>query len=889
MAGDLRIPEATGEVDSTPSGASGTPAHLPAPTDQSPPAIPDHTLLQPIAGGSYGEVWLARSTLGTWRAVKMVHRRSFDHDRPYEREFAGLQRYEPVSRSHEHLVDVLQVGRNDAVGYFYYVMEVADAIGSSKGEGRSSKDEVRRANFEGRSSMGEVRRAKVEGRKTKSEGREDGASKTEASLPAEAGERALDLELRTSKLELRTSKSGLRPSPFYQPRTLLHDLRTRGCLPFEECVRVGLALTSALAHLHRHGLVHRDVKPSNIIFVDGVPKLADVGLVAATNEARSFVGTPGYIAPEGPGTPAADLYSLGKVLYELSTGRDRQDFPQLPVDLPLGVERSRWLEWNEVLTRACDPDPRRRYAAAETMRADLERVERGQSVRAHWRAARARAIGSKALLALVLTLAAWFTVSRATRRDTRPVPGESGVQASVFVLPFRAEPRRYGWWKGDPLANRLTDALMDSLALIPGVQVGPRKSGWVMEEEAGLRERVQREFGAREVVTGRVRTVTNGWEVTLALWDAGARGARWSDSFRGETNALLALERQMVHAVGRELGLNLTATVRAAVGDALSRNVEAWKLTCRAEARRSEVSRDGLTAATELAYQALAADPNCVEARMVLASTYRNLSGLRPPREVWPQLRDLAGQALQVDATAFRARYWLAWARICHDYDWEAGVRELEQVLPAEDHLNRAILYRWLGRLDAARTEQDQLERRNLVDSTVCFHSLKARFVERRYAEGIREALRWSGLLPESIIPQVCLAQLAMESGDYTTAREAIEMVRRRDDSPEYLALDGRCWALMGRRDEADRVLGELEAMSRTQYVNPYFVARIRAGLRDRGKALEALERAVEDRAEEIVNADWGGLRTDPAWDDLQDEPRFQALLRRAGLDVWPK
>ncbi|MCZ7635661.1 MAG: hypothetical protein M5U12_06200 [Verrucomicrobia bacterium] len=222
--------------------------------------------------------------------------------------------------------------------------------------------------------------------------------------------------------------------------------------------------------------------------------------------------------------------------------------------------------------------------------------------------------------------------------------------------------------------------------------------------EPVVRERMHRDFGAREVVTGRVRTVTNGCEVALVLWDAGARGARWSGSFRGETYALHALGRQMVRAVGRELGLDFTATVRSAVEDALSRNVEAWGLTRLAAARSSELNRDGLTAATELAYQALAADPNCVEARMVLAGAYRNLSGVRPPREVWPQLRDLAGQVPQVDATAFRARYWLAWSRICHDYDWEAGVRELEQVLPAVDHLNRAIPSRWLGRLDAAGT-----------------------------------------------------------------------------------------------------------------------------------------------------------------------------------------
>src|SRR2546428_13181493 len=88
--------------------------------------IPDHALIREIGRGSYGEVWLARNALGTYRAVKIVYRQTFAHDRPYEREFSGIQKFEPISRAHEGLVDILQVGRNNDAGYFYYVMELAD-------------------------------------------------------------------------------------------------------------------------------------------------------------------------------------------------------------------------------------------------------------------------------------------------------------------------------------------------------------------------------------------------------------------------------------------------------------------------------------------------------------------------------------------------------------------------------------------------------------------------------------------------------------------------------------------------------------------------------------------------------------------------------------------
>jgi serine/threonine protein kinase len=94
-----------------------------------PPQIPDHELLCQIGHGAYGEVWLARNAVGALRAVKIVQRQSFQHANHFEREFKGLLKFEPLSRSHDGLVDVLQIGRRDDVGYFYYVMELADPAG----------------------------------------------------------------------------------------------------------------------------------------------------------------------------------------------------------------------------------------------------------------------------------------------------------------------------------------------------------------------------------------------------------------------------------------------------------------------------------------------------------------------------------------------------------------------------------------------------------------------------------------------------------------------------------------------------------------------------------------------------------------------------------------
>src|SRR5687767_7059834 len=103
----------------------------PPPTPQPTVAIPDHELIRPIGRGSYGEVWLARTVLGEYRAVKIIRRDAFDRDRPLERELEGIKKFEPISRSHENQVHILHVGQ--FADGFYYVMELADDAGTSEG------------------------------------------------------------------------------------------------------------------------------------------------------------------------------------------------------------------------------------------------------------------------------------------------------------------------------------------------------------------------------------------------------------------------------------------------------------------------------------------------------------------------------------------------------------------------------------------------------------------------------------------------------------------------------------------------------------------------------------------------------------------------------------
>lgn len=266
------------------------------PSGQRPlPHVAEHQLIRCIGAGSGGEVWLARNALGSYRAVKIIYRNSFPWPKPYEDEFQGVLRFEPLSRQHDALVDVLQVGGSAEGDCFYYVMELAD-----------------------------------------------------------------------------DAHTGQTINPdFYQPRTLAVDLAGRQRLSIGECIRLGAPIASALGFLHRNGLIHRDVKPANIIFVNGFPKLADAGLVTEMFKTRTRVGTEGYIAPEGPGTPRADIFALGKVLYEISTGKDRTEYPELPVEMGPETEAQDLIQFNKIFLKACRANPRLRYLDAEEMMSDL--------------------------------------------------------------------------------------------------------------------------------------------------------------------------------------------------------------------------------------------------------------------------------------------------------------------------------------------------------------------------------------------------------------------------------------------------------------------------------------------------------------------------------------
>ena len=317
--------------------------------------IPDYELVIEIARGSYGQVWLARNVLGSWRAVKIVQRSLFEDSRPYQREFNGIRHYEALSRGHDGLIDVLHVGRNEDEGYFYYVMELAD-------------DQI-------------------------------------------VGQRIQTAD--------------------YTPRTLQSEMNARGPLPAEECIDLGARLADALDYLHQEDLVHRDIKPSNIVFVNGQPKLADIGLVAGSGMSSFSTGTLGFLPSEGTGGRTADVYALGKVLYEISTGKDRNAFPDLPASARGLSGREKLMQLNPLLLRACASDDVDRFKSTGDFANALRRLNAPSAFAGPFSWRERRLIALAAGLAALLVLSDALLIYLGTRQTTEQTIASTPPAAEI--------------------------------------------------------------------------------------------------------------------------------------------------------------------------------------------------------------------------------------------------------------------------------------------------------------------------------------------------------------------------------------------------------------------------------------------------------------------------
>ncbi len=770
---------------------SGVPRADPGVRGDRPPLIPDFELLRIIGRGAYGDVWLARGLTGIYRAIKLVWRDRFPNAEPFEREFKGLRQFMAMELPEAGQLALLHVGQNEAAGFFYYVMELAD-------DGHTGR--------------------------------------------------------------------AINPAT-YAPLTLRELRLQRGRLPAAEGVRIGVELARALAGLHERGCVHRDIKPSNVILVGGVPKLADIGLVTFAADALTYVGTEGYVPPEGPGKPAADVYALGRLLYELVTGLDREEFPRLPPELDRVPDRKRLLELNEIILRACEPGADRRYRDAGALLADLLRLEEGNSLRGRRARAWARGAG------IGLAAAALIAVGAVVRTGIRPAAGAGPVAAAadskaIAVLPFRNMSADKG---GNAFfADGVHEDILTNLTHIAALRVVSRTSVEQYRNTKLPLRQIARELGVAWVLEGSVQRAGNRVHVTGQLVDARTDGQVWAESYDRDLTDVFAIQAELATKIAAALNTALSPREQRLLERRPTTNAAAYDLFLKARAVNFNApsSSAALHQREALLAQAVQLDPafglawgELAEVHAFFHFSQEDVSAARlaQAREAIEAAQRLAPDAPEVIRNLGTYYYYALrdFARATEQYEKLARLQPNDPTVHYWAGMVQRRQSRWTEALANFR-QAVQLEPTNLKSARALFLTLTQ---GRRYDEAIVEGRRLVGLANSHVEDAHALAHVYFLATGSTREMEEFfsGLSAEQAGAPRIVDLRAR-WA-------ADK--GDIAEVLRLDRLQPYFD----------GDAQPHYQQAVNAAVAYTAKGDWAGAQARVA--------PFLADLR-AGVEANP-
>ncbi len=683
-----------------------------------------------------------------------------------------------------------------------------------------------------------------------------------------------------------------------------------GPLDERETLRLGMQLASGLEAAHGHGVVHRDLKPGNLrVTRDGRLKILDFGLaqllqpdsdrsqVATLTVTGNVVGTLPYMAPEqfdGRRVDArSDLHAAGAVLYEMVTGQ--RAFPQAsaaevmyaitheppPPPSDAGAHVSPGLE--AVLLKALAKDPDHRYQSARELRADLERLAApGHALLRRPRTARASALAAAgiALGVLVSLGAAWWFLASRPPSDAGP---KGGASASLAVLPLENLSRNP---QEDYFADGMTDELITSLGKISALRVIAR--GSVMEYKntrKPLRE-IARALNVSTLLQGTVLHAGDRVRITAQLIQVASGKLLWSESYERSLRDVLALQNEVALAIATQIQVKLTPHDQKRLASRAQVDAEAHESYLQGQYYWNRSSPADKEKGVDFFRRAIARDSTYSRAYVGLADAYYALSNWwMPPSEALPKARAAALKALELDPDLADARALLGIIEAV--YDWAPARAEAEFRTAIASGPNSAGAHMWyayylnqVGRFDESRAEYDRARGLDPRSSYVRFLSIWPDFYQRRY-EAAESRLR-DFIAEDSTFADAytLLGETYEQQGRHAEALVQLRRAEARGTHAWTLAAIGRVLAESGQRDSALAMVAELERLSRREYVTPYGVATIFAGLGERDRAFEWLERAIRERCEDVLL-----IGIDPRMDRLRSDPRFEGVVRRTGSE----
>ncbi len=659
-------------------------------------------------------------------------------------------------------------------------------------------------------------------------------------------------------------------------------------------IRYGIQIADAVAHAHDRGIVHRDLKTTNLMLTsDGRVKVLDFGIAQRLADPQLdsatqmptlapalTAGTLAYMAPEvlrgGTADRRADVWAIGVVLYELLAGR-RPFNGETPVDLssailrdtPTALPRQVPKALGTVVGRCLDKDPARRYQRAGEIRAALEMIAGDRA--------------SKTSVKRPRPQAAPPTTS--TSYVTKPRASVTARTHSLAVLPLEnlsRDPAR------EVFADGMTDALINDLAQIEALRVISRTSAMRYKGTRKPMAEIARELSVDAIVEGTVLWDAGAVRVSVQLVDAATDTHLWARSYDRDVSSVLALQRELARAIVDEIQVAVSPDERARLQTTKSVKADAYELWLRGRELQNQWTEDGLTASIESFQRAIQRDPAFAPAHAELAESFLYLGtfGVRRPRDVATSCKDAAAKALALDESLAEAHTTLGFAEAAFDWKWldaERRLRRASALNPGDTTARQ-----WLGFLLLAlgRSQEAVAELQRAVDldplspnnqSNLGWAYAWSGDTERAVQE-LQALLRREPSLPTG---HLWLSEAYRLRSMYDEALAEQQKAVRLFGGPEMVTFLGHAYAVAGHVADARAVLEELTALAKKRYVPSYGIALIHAALKQNDEAFAWLDRACEDQSWWVM---W--VQIDPRLNPLRTDPRFQKLVSTLGLPV---
>ena len=696
----------------------------------------------------------------------------------------------------------------------------------------------------------------------------------------------------------------------YEGETL-QDKIERGPLPIKEAIDIAAQIAEGLAKAHGKEIVHRDIKPANIMITsDGIAKILDFGLAKLSGRTKltkegTTLGTVAYMSPEQVRGEAVDkrtdIWALGVILYEMIAGKSpfEADYEQAIMysivneepQPPTALRTDMPMELEKIVKKCLQKNPVNRYQHSEELIVDLGRIkaqsgsgEKNVSKLAKWKWRNWHFMAGAAMMVVIL-LVILLPRSKTPEVIIETSKNESipQWQNSIAVLPFKnisADKEQEYFCDG------MTEQLITNLSSLPSVKVIANASVMHFKNSNETAQQIASELGVAHILEGSVRKAGNKIRVTAQLIKAGDGALLWAKDYDRALKDVFDVQDDLSNAIVEALRINLTGEQKAVFTKRYTDNHEAYQLYLKGLYHARMYTPEGVNKAIEYFNKAIAIDPNYSLAYDGLAYCYYAGSWWSPWNEVIPKARAFAKKALEIDPTLPEAHSSLGIIYTWADYNWSAAEKEFKQAIAlnpnsASAHLWYAFLLLTMGHFDDSVAECSLAVKLDPLSAEANTSLGINLFYSRRYDEALKQLRTTIELEPDYWFAHLYHARVQEKKGDFDAAIAELEETKAMEGAAwEVWSAQGYAYAVSGKRDKAQKIIDELEEQSKQSFVPFYNLATVYAGLGNKDRAFEYLEKEYERGYYYLCY-----LRVDPELDTLRSDPRFASLLKKLGME----